>query len=203
MADGYGFGAEGDWKTGALLRIVKAIGAGLPGGTSFMEDYTYHWGPGEPKILGAHMLEVCPSIAGRTRRASRSIHCRSAAARTRSGSSSRPPPVPGIVVGLADVGGRLRLTANEVDLVDPDEPLPRLPVARAVWVPRPNLTTSAEAWLIAGASHHTVLTTAVGREALADFADMARVELLLIDANTDVRSFANEVRWNQIYWRMS
>ena len=202
MADGYGFGAEGDWKTGALLRIVKAIGAGLPGGTSFMEDYTYHWGPGVPKILGAHMLEVCPSIAGDSPRLE--IHPLSIGGRedpVRLVFTAGPGP--GIVVGLADVGGRLRLTANEVDLIDPDEPLPRLPVARAVWVPRPNLTTSAEAWLTAGASHHTVLTTAVGREALVDFADMARVELLLIDANTDIRSFTNEVRWNQIYWRMS
>ncbi len=110
-------------------------------------------------------------------------------------------PGPGIVVALADVGGRLRLTANEVDLVEPDEPLPRLPVARAVWRPRPSLATSAEAWLIAGGSHHTVLTTAVSREALTDFAEMARVELLVIDGTTDVRRFADEVRWNQIFWR--
>ena len=202
MADGYGFGAEGDWKTGVLLRIVKAIGAGLPGGTSFMEDYTYHWGPGEPKILGAHMLEVCPTITSQT--PSLEIHPLSI------GGKEDPvrlvftaDPGPGTVVALADVGGRLRLTANEVDLVEPDEPLPRLPVARAVWKPRPSLSTSAEAWLIAGASHHTVLTTAVGREALADFAEMARIELLLIDETTDVRAFAKEVRWNQVYWRLT
>jgi L-arabinose isomerase len=202
MADGYGFGAEGDWKTAALLRIVKAVGAGLPGGTSFMEDYTYHWGPGEAKILGAHMLEVCPSIAGD--RPSLEIHPLSIGGRedpVRLVFTAAPGP--GIVVGLADVGGRLRLTANEVDLVEPDEPLPRLPVARAVWRPRPDLTTSAEAWLTAGASHHTVLTTAVGREALEDFADMAHVELLFIDARTDIRSFTKEVRWNQVYWRLA
>ena len=202
MAEGYGFGAEGDWKTAALLRIIKVMGQGLPGGTSFMEDYTYHWGPGEPKILGAHMLEVCPSISGET--PSLEIHPLSIGGRedpVRLVFTAAPGP--GIVVGMIDVGGRLRLTANEVDLVEPDEPLPRLPVARAVWKPRPSLATSAEAWLIAGGSHHTVLTTAVGREALMDFADMARVELLFIDANTDIRSFANEVRWNQIYWRLS
>ena len=185
-----------------LLRIVKSMGVGLPGGTSFMEDYTYHWGPGEPKILGAHMLEVCPSITSAT--PSLEIHPLSI------GGREDPvrlvftaDPGPGIVVALADVGGRLRLTANEVDLVDPDEPLPRLPVARAVWQPRPSLSTSAESWLIAGASHHTVLTTAVGRESLADFAEMARIELLVIDADTDVRTFAKEVRWNHLYWRLT
>ena len=112
-------------------------------------------------------------------------------------------PGPAIVVGLADLGGRLRLTANEIDLVEPDEPLPRLPVARAVWSPRPSLATSAEAWLIAGGPHHTVLSAAVGREALADFAEMARTELLVIDEDTDVRTFAKEVRWNQTYYRLA
>jgi len=202
MADGYGFGAEGDWKTAALLRILKAIGESAPGGTSFMEDYTYHWGPGEPKILGAHMLEVCPTLTTAT--PSLEIHPLSI--------GGREDPVrlvftadPGeaIVVGLADVGGRLRLTANEVDVVAPDEPLPNLPVARAVWKPRPSLATSAEAWLMAGAPHHTVLTKAVSRESLIDFAEMAQVELLIIDGSTDVRSFANEVRWNSLYWRLA
>jgi L-arabinose isomerase len=202
MADGYGFGAEGDWKTGSLLRILKVVAGAQPGGTSFMEDYTYHWGPGEPKILGAHMLEVCPSIAAN--RPSLEIHPLSI--------GGREDPVrlvftaatgPGIVVGLADLGGRLRLTANEVDLVAPDEPLPRLPVARAVWKPRPNLTTSAESWLLAGGPHHTVLSTAVGREALTDFADMMGVELVLIDGQTDTRSFAQQLRWNNAYYRLA
>ena len=202
MAGGYGFGAEGDWKTAALLRIVKAIGAGLPGGTSFMEDYTYHWGPGQPKILGAHMLEVCPSLTDE--QPSLEIHPLSIGGRedpVRLVFTASPGQ--GIVVGLSDVGGRLRLTANEVDLVEPDEPLPRLPVARAVWQPRPSLTTSAEAWLLAGAPHHTVLTTAVSRTALADFAEMARIELLVIDGSTDVQAFAKEVRWNELYWRLA
>jgi L-arabinose isomerase len=202
MADGYGFGAEGDWKTAALLRIVKAMAAGLPGGTSFMEDYTYHWGPGEPKILGAHMLEVCPSLTHERPRME--IHPLSIGGRedpVRLVFTASPGE--GIVVGLSDVGGRLRLTANEVDLVEPDEPMPRLPVARAVWKPRPSLKTSAEAWLLAGAPHHTVLTTAVGRSALVDFAEMARVELLMIDKNTDLEMFAKEVRWNELYWRLA
>jgi L-arabinose isomerase len=202
MADGYGFGAEGDWKTAAMLRILKVIAADRPGGTSFMEDYTYHWGPGEPKILGAHMLEVCPSIAAD--RPSLEIHPLSIGGRedpVRLVFTAAPGPA--IVVGLADLGGRLRLTANEIDIVEPDEPLPRLPVARAVWKPRPNLTTSAESWLLAGGPHHTVLSTAVGREALVDFADMAGVELLLIDEATETRSFAKELRCSNTYYRLA
>ena len=202
MAEGYGFGAEGDWKTAALLRIIKVIAAGQPGGTSFMEDYTYHWGPGEPKILGAHMLEICPSIAGD--RPSLEVHPLSIGGRedpVRLVFTAAPGPA--LVVGLSDLGGRLRLTANAIDVVEPDEPLPRLPVARAVWKPRPDLATSAESWLLAGAPHHTVLSTAVGREALADFADMAGVELLLIDEATDTRSFAKELRWNNTYYRLA
>jgi len=202
MADGYGFGGEGDWKTSALLRILKVMSLGRSGGTSFMEDYTYHWGPGPQRILGAHMLEVCPSITTAT--PTIEIHPL--------GIGNREDPVrmvftadpgPGLVVGLADLGGRLRLTANLIDVVEPDQPLPKLPVARAVWTPRPNLTTSAECWLTAGAPHHTVLSTAVGPDALADFADLARTELLLIDEHTDPRAFAKELRWNQSYYRMA
>jgi L-arabinose isomerase len=202
MAEGYGFGAEGDWKTAALLRIIKVIAMGQPGGTSFMEDYTYHFGPGEPKILGAHMLEICPSIAGD--RPSLEIHPLSIGGRedpVRLVFTAAPGPA--LVVGLSDLGGRLRLTANEIDVIEPDEPLPKLPVARAVWKPRPDLATSAESWLLAGAPHHTVLSTAVGREALADFADMAGVELLLIDEATDTRSFAKELRWNNTFYRLA
>jgi len=202
MADGYGFGGEGDWKTSALLRILKVVAGDREGGTSFMEDYTYHWGPGQPRILGSHMLEVCPSIAAGTPTVE--IHPLAIGDRedpVRMVFTAAPGPA--IVVGLADLGGRLRLTANEIDLVEPDEPLPRLPVARAVWSPRPSLATSAEAWLIAGGPHHTVLSAAVGREALADFAEMARTELLVIDEDTDVRTFAKEVRWNQTYYRLA
>jgi L-arabinose isomerase len=202
MADGYGFGGEGDWKTSALLRILKVVAGDRAGGTSFMEDYTYHWGPGPSRILGAHMLEVCPSIAAGTPTVE--IHPLAIGDRqdpVRMVFTAAPGPA--IVVGLADLGGRLRLTANEIDLVEPDEPLPRLPVARAVWSPRPSLATSAEAWLIAGGPHHTVLSAAVGREALADFAEMARTELLVIDEDTDVRTFAKEVRWNQTYYRLA
>jgi L-arabinose isomerase len=202
MADGYGFGGEGDWKTSALLRILKCMSAGRTGGTSFMEDYTYHLGPGEPKILGAHMLEVCPSITTET--PTLEIHPL--------GIGDREDPVrlvftaapgPAFVVGIADLGDRFRLTANEVELVDPDEPLPNLPVARAIWKPRPTLTTSTEAWLLAGAPHHTVLSSAVGLEALTDFAALAQTELVVIDDTTKLRELDKELRWNQAYYRLA
>jgi L-arabinose isomerase len=202
MADGYGFGGEGDWKTSVMLHAVKAMGRGRAGGTSFMEDYTYHLGAGGAKILGAHMLEVCPTIAAAIPTCE--IHPL--------GIGDREDPVrlvfdaapgPAIVLGIADMGDRFRLVANEIDVVPPDEPLPRLPVARAVWTPRPDLATSAESWLTAGGPHHTVLSTAVGTEELTDFATMAGTELLVIDASTTTRSFANEIRWNQAYYRLA
>jgi L-arabinose isomerase len=202
MADGYGFGGEGDWKTSLLLRTLKAASVGLSGGTSFMEDYTYHLTPGNGLVLGAHMLEVCPTIASAT--PSCEIHPLSI--------GGREDPVrlvfdaatgPAIVVGLADMGDRFRLVANVVDVVSPLEPLPKLPVARAVWRPRPELSTSAEAWLTAGAPHHTVFSAAVDIELLSDLADMAGVELLVIDGDTNLRDFAKEIRWNQAYYRLA
>ncbi|WYB29443.1 L-arabinose isomerase [Streptomyces sp. SM1P] len=202
MADGYGFGGEGDWKTSALLRATKAMAHGLPGGTSFMEDYTYDLAPDSGLVLGAHMLEVCPSLAATT--PSCEIHPLSI------GGREDPvrlvfdaAPAPGVVVGLADMGSRFRLVANRIDVVGPPEPLPLLPVARAVWRPEPDLRTSTEAWLTAGAPHHTVLTTALGREEFEDLADMLAVELAFIDADTTVRRFAQELRWNQAYHRLA
>jgi L-arabinose isomerase len=198
MADGYGFGAEGDWKAAALVRILKVMATGLPGGTSFMEDYTYHLGDPVPEVLGAHMLEVCPSIAAG--RPSCEIHPLSI------GGRADPvrlvfdaAPGPARVVGLADLGDRFRLLVSVVDVVEPDEPLARLPVARAVWQPRPDLATAAEAWLMAGGPHHTAFTSALGIEALTDFADMADVELLVIDEGTSAVGFKHELRWNQAY----
>nr|WP_238161142.1 L-arabinose isomerase [Kribbella antibiotica] len=202
MADGYGFGGEGDWKTAVLLRTLKVAAGNLPGGTSFMEDYTYNLTPGAERILGAHMLEVCPSIAAGTPTAE--IHPL--------GIGGREDPVrlvfdaapgPGVVVGMADLGDRFRLVANEIDVVAPDHPLPQLPVARAVWEPRPNLRTSAEAWLTAGGPHHTVLSTAIGVEELADLAEMTRTELAVIDADTTTRRFTQELRWSQAYYRLA
>ena len=202
MADGYGFGGEGDWKTAALLRTLKAAADGLPGGTSFMEDYTYHLEPGQELILGAHMLEVCPSIAAGV--PSCEIHPL--------GIGGREDPVrlvfdaapgPAVVVGLADLGDRFRLVANEITTVVPPEPLPALPVARAVWRPHPDLRTSTEAWLTAGGPHHTVYSSALGTEELADLAEMLGTELALIDAETSGRRFARELRWNHAYHRLA
>jgi L-arabinose isomerase len=202
MADGYGFGGEGDWKTAALGAIVKSMAGAAPGGTSFMEDYTYHLGPGEPKILGAHMLEVCPSIA--LERPSVEIHPLSIGARDDPVRLVfRSAPGFGFVVGLSDLGDRFRLVANDIEIIPADEPMPRLPVACAVWKPAPDLATSAEAWLIAGAPHHTVLTTAVDYDALNDFSTILGVELLHIDADTTIRAFSNEIRWNSAYYRLA
>ncbi|WP_030262309.1 L-arabinose isomerase [Streptomyces sp. NRRL B-24484] len=202
MADGYGFGGEGDWKTAVLLRTLKSAARGLPGGTSFMEDYTYHLEPGQELILGAHMLEVCPTIAAGT--PSCEIHPLSIGGRedpVRLVFDAEPGPA--VVVGMADLGDRFRLVANEVDVVAPTEPLPHLPVARAVWKPRPDLRTSTEAWLTAGGPHHTVLTRALGTEELDDLAEMLSVELVLIDADTTMRRFTRELRWNQAYHRLA
>ena len=199
MADGYGFGAEGDWKAAALVRVLKVMATGLPGGTSFMEDYTYHLGDPVPEVLGAHMLEVCPSL---TRdRPSCEIHPLAI------GGRADPvrlvfdaSPGPAVVVGLADLGDRFRMIASEVDIVRAEEPLPKLPVARAVWRPRPTLATAAEAWLMAGGPHHTALTTSLGMEPLVDFADIADIELVTIGADTTAADFKRELRWNQAFY---
>lgn len=202
MSKGYGFGAEGDWKTAVLVRAAKAMGAGLPGGASLMEDYTYDLTPGSEKILGAHMLEICPSLTTSTPRVE--IHPL--------GIGGKEDPVRmvfdadpgvGVVVSLADMRDRFRLTANVVDVVPPSAPLPHLPVARAVWEPRPDFATSAEAWLTAGGAHHTVLSTAAGIDAFEVFADIARTELLVIDEGTTRRGFRDQVRWNQVYYRLA
>ena len=202
MADGYGFGGEGDWKTSVLLHTLKVMAEGLPGGTSFMEDYTYHLEPGRELVLGAHMLEVCPSIAAGRPRVE--IHPL--------GIGDREDPVrlvfdaapgQGVVLGMADMGERFRLVGNAIDVVPPVEELPRLPVARAVWSPRPDFRTSTTSWLAAGGPHHTVLSTALDREHLDDFADVAGVELAFIDESTTSRSFARELRWNSAYHRLA
>jgi L-arabinose isomerase len=202
MADGYGFGGEGDWKTSTLLAALKAAGAGTGLGTSFMEDYTYHFGPGEPKILGAHMLEVCPSIAAE--QPSCEIHPLGIGDRedpVRLVFDARPGPA--VVIGLSDLGDRFRLVANAIDVVPPDEPLTSLPVARAVWKPRPDLGTSTECWLTAGGPHHTVLTQALDVETLRDLATMLATELAVIDASTATSSFGDHLRWNHAYYRLA
>ena len=202
MADGYGFGAEGDWKTAVLVRAAKVMGAGLPGGASLMEDYTYDLTPGSELILGAHMLEVCPSLT--TSKPSLEVHPL--------GIGGKDDPVrlvfdtdagDAVVVAMSDMRDRFRLVANAVEVVPLPHPLPKLPVARAVWRPAPDFTTSAAAWLTAGAAHHTVMSTALGVDAFRDFADIAQTELLVIDADTTLREFSKEVHWNQAYYRLA
>jgi len=202
MADGYGFGGEGDWKTAVLMRAAKVMGAGLPGGASLMEDYTYDLTPGNEVILGAHMLEICPTLT--TSKPSLEIHAL--------GIGGREDPVrlvfdtdagPAVVVAMSDMRDRFRLVVNVVETVPLPAPLPNLPVARAVWKPAPDFATSTAAWLTAGAAHHTVMSTALGLDAFQDFADMAKTELLVIDKDTTIREFTKEVRWNQAYYRLA
>ncbi len=202
MADGYGFGAEGDWKTAALVRAMKVMGAGLPGGTSFMEDYTYHFGPGEMKVLGAHMLEVCSSIAAG--RPTLEIHPLSI------GGKADPVRLvfdvktgPALNASLIDLGNRFRMIVNLVDVVTPDEPLPNLPVARAVWIPRPNLVTAAAAWIHAGGAHHTGFSQVLSAEHLEDFADMAGIEFVRIDQDTRLPELKKELKWNEVYYHLA
>jgi len=201
MADGYGFGAEGDWKTSALVRAMKVMSTGLEGGTSFMEDYTYHLDPSGMKVLGAHMLEVCPSIG--KGKASLEIHALGI------GGKDDParlvfnvPSGKGINVSIMDMGDRFRLLANPCDVVKPDKDLPKLPVARVVWVPEPNLKVSAEAWIYAGGAHHTGFSMAIGVDEMENFAEMAGIEFLLIDKETNIRNFKKEIQWNDLYYHL-
>jgi L-arabinose isomerase len=199
MNDGYGFGAEGDWKTAALLRAMKVMAAGLPGGTSFMEDYTYDLNPAGPLVLGAHMLEICESIAAR--KPSLEIHPLGIGGKAdpvRLVFDARPGPA--INASLIDLGNRFRMVVNEVDAIAPPHPLPRLPVARAVWSCRPDFKTACAAWIYAGGSHHTVFSHPVTAENLRDFATIANVEIDVIDAKTDLQSFRESLRNAEIYY---
>ena len=200
MADGYGFGGEGDWKTAALVRTMKVMSAGLPGGTSFMEDYTYHLKDGG-KVLGAHMLEVCPSIAEQKPRVE--IHPLSIGGKAdpvRLVFNSRIGPA--VNASIVDLGDRFRLIVNQVDVIPPDEPLPKLPVARALWVPQPNLKVAATAWILAGGAHHTGFSQALTVQHLEDFAEMAGLEYLLIDSTSTIQNFKKELKWNSAYFRL-
>lgn len=202
MADGYGFGAEGDWKMAGLLRSMKVMSAGLQGGTSFMEDYTYHFDPACMKVLGAHMLEVCPTIADG--RLSLEVHPLSIGGKAdpaRLVFDTRPGPA--LNVSVIDMGNRFRMILNEVDVVPPDASLPKLPVARALWIPRPNLKVAAAAWIYAGGAHHTGFSQALNAEHLADFAEIAGMEFLRINEHTDLYDFKNELRWNEVYYQFS
>jgi len=202
MRDGYGFGAEGDWKTSALVRAMKVMGAGLKGGVSFMEDYTYHFSASGDKVLGAHMLEVCESIASTKPRLEilpLSIGGKADPVRLIFDSNTGPA----IGASIMDMGQRFRMVANVVDVVPTDQPLPKLPVARALWLPRPNLKTAAAAWIYAGGAHHTSFSYSVTAEHLQDFADMAGIEFLVIDENTKLTDFRDKLRWNDLYYHLS
>jgi L-arabinose isomerase len=201
MADGYGFGAEGDWKTAALVRAVKVMSSGLKGGASFMEDYTYHL-KDDAQVLGAHMLEVCPSITDEKPTAE--IHPLSI------GGKAEPVRLvftaatgKAVNASVVDMGNRFRLIINQVNVIRPPHPLPKLPVARAVWVPEPDLKVAATAWIHAGGAHHTALSYALKLEHLENFAEMAGMECLLIDVNTTVAGFVKELRWNDMYYHLA
>lgn len=205
MADGYGFAGEGDWKTAAMVRTLKVMAAGLPGGNSFMEDYTYHFTDASarsanPLVLGSHMLEICPSIAAG--KPSCEIHPL--------GIGGKADPVrlvfnasagPALNVSLIDMGNRFRLLVNEVEAVEVTEALPKLPVARALWKPLPDMATGCAAWILAGGAHHTVYSQNLATEQIEDFADVFGVELVVIDRNTNLRQLKNEMRWSEGYFK--
>lgn len=202
MADGYGFGAEGDWKTAALVRAMKAMATGLPGGTSFMEDYTYHLDPANTKVLGAHMLEVCSSIADG--KPSLEVHPLGI------GGKADPvrvvfnvAPGAGLNASLVDMGNRFRMIVNTVDVVTPDADLPNLPVARVFWVPKPDLKVGAAAWILAGGAHHTGFSMALTEEHMEDFTEMAGIEYLCINENTTISDFKKDVRNNEMYYLLA
>ena len=200
MAEGYGFGAEGDWKTSALLRVMNVMGSGLKGGTSFMEDYTYHLDPSGKQVLGAHMLEISEAIAAGKPKLE--IHPLSI------GGKADPPRLvfdvpsgPAINATVVDMGNRFRIIVNEVDTIAPAKPLPRLPVARALWKPKPDFETAVTAWILAGGAHHTVFSQSVTTECLEDYAEIAGVEYVVIDEKTTIADFKKELRWNDVYFQ--
>ncbi|MEW6653881.1 MAG: L-arabinose isomerase [Bacteroidota bacterium] len=200
MADGYGFGAEGDWKTAALLRAVKVMSFGLNGGTSFMEDYTYNMDPAEMRVLGAHMLEVCSSIASGKPKIE--VH------HLGIGGKDDPPRLVfnvsnghAVNASIIHLGNRFRLIVNEVEVVKPEHDLPKLPVARALWTPKPNLQVAASAWILAGGAHHTVFSQAVTSEYFEDYAEMTGIEYILIDDSTKLYELKKELRWNDVYYQ--
>jgi L-arabinose isomerase len=201
MADGYGFGGEGDWKTSALVRAMKVMGTGLQGGNSFMEDYTYHFEPGNEMVLGSHMLEICPTIAND--KPACEIHPL--------GIGGKEDPVrlvfnvaggPALNASVIDMGNRFRLLVNEVEAQEPQHDLPKLPVARVLWKPYPDMQTGCAAWILAGGAHHTCYSQNLTSEHLEDFADMAKIEYVLIGKNTNLYQFKNELRWSEAYYQL-
>lgn len=201
MRQGYGFGAEGDWKIAALTRVMKLMAEGLDGGTAFMEDYTYHFEPGNEMLLGAHMLEVCPTIAAE--RPKIQVHPLGIGDRedpARLVFKSQPGPA--IVTTLVDMGDRLRMIVNDVECKEQLHDMPKLPVAGVLWAPKPCLQTSAEAWIYAGGAHHSVLSYALTPDIMRDFAEITGIEFLHIDQNTDIESFRKELFYNDVAYKV-
>ncbi|MFN8353585.1 MAG: L-arabinose isomerase [Spirosomataceae bacterium] len=200
MAAGYGYGGEGDWKTAAMVRVLKTMAKGMQGGNSFMEDYTYHFDPANQMVLGSHMLEICPSIAHGT------VNCEVHPL----GIGGKEDPVrlvfnaaagPALNVSLIDMGNRFRLLVNEVEAVEVTEAFPKLPTARALWKPQPSMEVGLQAWILAGGAHHTVYSQNLTTEYMEDFAEMLGVELVVIDKNTTIRNLKNELRWNEVAYK--
>lgn len=201
MAEGYGFGGEGDWKTAAMVRTMKVMAQGLKGGTSFLEDYTYHF-KGKGSILQAHMLEICPSIAGSKPRIE--VHPLGI------GGKADPARLvftshegTGVATTIVDMGNRFRMIVNQVDAIKPEAALPKLPVASALWVPQPNLEIGAAAWIYAGGTHHTSFSFSLTQEYMEDFADIAGIELVVIDNSTTISNFKKELRFNEVYYMLN
>jgi L-arabinose isomerase len=200
MRAGYGFAGEGDWKTVALVRAMKVMAQGLKGGNSFMEDYTYHFEPGNELVLGAHMLEICSSIANK--KPSCEIHPL--------GIGGKADPVrlvfdvdggAALNASIIDMGNRFRMLVNEVEAIQPQNALPKLPVARVLWKPMPDMRTGCAAWIYAGGAHHTCYSQNLTSEHLEDFSSMANIEFVLIDKKTNLYQLKNELRWSETYYR--
>jgi len=200
MAAGYGYGGEGDWKTSAMVRVMKVMASGLKGGNSFMEDYTYHFDPANPMVLGSHMLEICPSIAANN------VKCEVHPL----GIGGKEDPVrlvfnaaagPALNVSLIDLGNRFRLLVNEVEAVEVTEDFPKLPTARALWKPQPSMEVGLQAWILAGGAHHTVYSQNLTTEYIEDFAEMLGVELVVIDKNTTIRGLKNDLRFSEVAYK--
>ena len=201
MRQGYGFGAEGDWKIAALTRVMKLMAEGLDGGTAFMEDYTYHFEPGNEMLLGAHMLEVCPTIAAE--RPKIQVHPLGIGDREDPARLVfKPQPGSAIVTTLVDMGDRLRMIVNDVECKEQLHDMPKLPVAGVLWAPKPCLQTSAEAWIYAGGAHHSVLSYALTPDIMRDFAEITGIEFLHIDQNTDIESFRKELFYNDVAYKV-
>ncbi len=200
MAAGYGYGGEGDWKTSAMVHIMKVMASGMKGGISFMEDYTYHFDPANPMVLGSHMLEICPTIAANQ------VNCEVHPL----GIGGKEDPVrlvfnaaagPALNVSLVDLGNRFRLIVNEVEAIEVTESFPKLPTARALWKPQPSMEVGLQAWILAGGAHHTVYSQNLTTEYIEDLAEMLDIELVVIDKDTKIRGLKNELRLNEFFYK--